>query len=174
MGSKYHNSIAIQSIIGILIITSALQGLYAQNTEVDSLVNLLDQHPTEDTVRVNLLQDIASSVILKVCKKSDQKELVVKTINKEHPSANDIARFEYEYKLSKKFSDVSEIVAEHNLIPYANNRVIVMEYINEDPLDKIINNKQNLSCLTALKLSLAKGLSKIHQRKIIHEDICLI
>ncbi len=47
----------------LLIVTSALPAIYAQNEKLDSLVNLLSQHPTEDTVRVNLLNKIAWSLI---------------------------------------------------------------------------------------------------------------
>ncbi len=48
-------------ILSILIITSVFQNLNAQNAEIDSLINLLEQHKGEDTTRVNLLNDIAYS-----------------------------------------------------------------------------------------------------------------
>ncbi len=43
----------------MLIIILSTSSSIAQNTKLDSLKNLLDQHPTEDTVRVNLLNDIS-------------------------------------------------------------------------------------------------------------------
>ncbi len=51
----------IQLILTILIITTVFQSLNAQNAKLDSLVNLLDQHKSEDTVKVNLLTEIANS-----------------------------------------------------------------------------------------------------------------
>ncbi|MCP4310340.1 MAG: hypothetical protein GY790_03675, partial [Bacteroidetes bacterium] len=48
-----------QIIVSILIIASVVQGLNAQNAKIDSLINLLENHKSEDTVRVNLLNDIA-------------------------------------------------------------------------------------------------------------------
>ncbi len=52
----------IQLILCILIISSVSQGLNAQNAKPDSLLNLLEKHKSEDTTRVNLLHDIASSL----------------------------------------------------------------------------------------------------------------
>ena len=50
-----------QLILTILIITSVFQGLNAQSAKLDSMQNLLDKHPQADTVRVNLLNEIAYS-----------------------------------------------------------------------------------------------------------------
>jgi PAS domain S-box-containing protein len=46
-------------LISFLIINSVLIKLTAQNSEVDSLENLLLEHTNEDTIRVNLLNNIA-------------------------------------------------------------------------------------------------------------------
>ncbi len=48
-------------LITILIIIIFALDICAQKAKVDSLINLLEQHPKEDTVRVNLLNDIAYS-----------------------------------------------------------------------------------------------------------------
>ncbi len=53
----------IKLILSILIIASTAPGLNAQNAKLDSLINLLEKHKSEDTTRVNLLNDIAFSFI---------------------------------------------------------------------------------------------------------------
>ncbi len=47
----------------LLIIILSAHSLYSQNVKIDSLVNLLDQHPNEDTVRVNLLRVLTFEVM---------------------------------------------------------------------------------------------------------------
>jgi len=49
-------------IILLLILNSISFGLHAQNTEIDSLENLLQQHPQEDTVRINILNETAYKI----------------------------------------------------------------------------------------------------------------
>jgi len=49
-------------IILLLILNSISFGLYAQNTEIDSLENLLQQHPQKDTVRIKLLNETAYKI----------------------------------------------------------------------------------------------------------------
>ncbi len=52
-----------QIIVSILIIALISPGLNDQNANLDSLINLLDQHPQEDTLRVNLLNDVIYNMI---------------------------------------------------------------------------------------------------------------
>ncbi len=53
----------MKKIITLLLILNSISfGLYAQTTEIDSLKNLLQQHPQEDTVRINLLNETAFKI----------------------------------------------------------------------------------------------------------------
>ncbi len=60
----------IQLLLGILMISSVSSILPAQNAKLDSLLNLLDQYPKEDTVRVNLLNDVATVFLIGDLEKS--------------------------------------------------------------------------------------------------------
>ncbi len=51
--------VKIKIILSILIFTSTISGVHAQSAKLDSLENLLEQHLKEDTIRVNLLNEIA-------------------------------------------------------------------------------------------------------------------
>ncbi|MCP4272354.1 MAG: tetratricopeptide repeat protein [Gammaproteobacteria bacterium] len=59
-----------QFLLSILIITSVLADSNAQNTKFDSLVNLLGRHPEQDTVRVDLLNQIAAASMRNTPEKS--------------------------------------------------------------------------------------------------------
>ncbi len=50
---------SLKIIIFVLALTSTFAALTAQNAQLDSLINQLEQHSNEDIVRVNLLNDIA-------------------------------------------------------------------------------------------------------------------
>ncbi len=50
-----------QLLLSFLIITSALADSTAQNTKLDSLLNLLGQHSEQDTIRVDLLNQVAAA-----------------------------------------------------------------------------------------------------------------
>ena len=49
-------------IISLLILNFISFSLHGQNTEIDSLENLLQQHPQEDTVRINILNETAYKI----------------------------------------------------------------------------------------------------------------
>ena len=113
------------------------------------------------------------SIIVKAIRELDSKLVAIKLQARKRPTDDDVARFEYEYEVSKLFSNESDIVNVLAFEKYQKDNIIIMEYIGYPTLKEILSKDKTLKLIDFLvfAVNVTKALNKIHIKEIIHKDI---
>ena len=117
-----------------------------------------------------LLYSSPQSLVYRASRISDALPVVVKILNREFPSPEEIVRFKYEYDLCTSSSEGMQNAIDY--ISYKNSKAIIFIDIEGDSLEKIFKDKiENLRDFILLAKAIATNLAEIHKRKVIHKDI---
>ncbi len=101
----------------------------------------------------------------------DQQPIIIKQLNRTHPGAFELARFEREYDIARKF-DEPGIVECLGLERIDNRPAIVFKDIQGISLNLIDQlHRLNLTALLELAIKIAAAMATIHRRGIIHKDL---
>lgn len=112
-----------------------------------------------------------NSRIFKGFRFSDNKAVVIKYLNKEFPSSDELARFTREYHIIRNISG-DGIIRAYGLEKYMNSLVMITEDFSGDSLaTKVLEHKPDYDQKMNLAIRLADALGQIHQQSIIHKDI---
>ncbi len=122
----------------------------------------------------NIIEQIYSSavsIIYKGIHKSEQTPVIIKILNKDYPTPEQIAKFKREYEIIGLFNDQG-IIKAYGLEKYQNTLAIIEEDFNGESLSEVLR-KQMITLVDFLKLAvkIANALGQIHNRNIIHKDI---
>lgn len=100
-----------------------------------------------------------------------EKSVIIKCLNTDDPSNEQIARFKREYELIKQLDGKGSVVA-YEYVENDNNFAIIMEdYAYPTLKEYLSKNKLSLRQFLNLALALTHSLELIHQHHIIHKDI---
>ena len=118
----------------------------------------------------NKLYESNLSIVYRAKRKTDKQSVIVKILNEEYPSKEQLIRFNYEYEILKSFNTES-VVKAYSLEKYGNSAAIVEEDFGGSPLN--IYNWQSLNLADILKLfiKITDIIEEIHGKDIIHKDI---
>lgn len=113
-----------------------------------------------------------NSLIYRGTREEDQTPVVIKILNQDHPSAEDIARFQYEYKIIKEL-DVPGVIRVYDLEKVGNKPAIIMEENGGRNLSTSMeeDNGISLGLFFEIAPAITKILGEIHHHDIIHRDI---
>jgi len=109
------------------------------------------------------------------CKTSLQ-SFILKMLNKEYPTPNEIARFRREYEITRKL-DILGVIKPIRLEEYKNTLVMVFEDFAGNSLAKELvlrrskSKTLNLTEFLEISLQIANILGQVHQESIIHKNI---
>lgn len=119
-----------------------------------------------------LIYESSEVSVVKAIRTVDGLNVIIKTINKDYPSSQELARIEHEYKILKKL-DLVGIVKPIELYQYAQNLAIIFEYTESISLSKMIASGKRFTMLefVTLAIEISKIISGIHHHNIIHMDI---
>jgi serine/threonine protein kinase len=111
------------------------------------------------------------SLVFRARRTSDGHPFVLKVLNHERPSPEDIARFRREYETVRAL-DIDGIIRAYRLIPYGNTLAIVFECFGASNLN-LIENISEISLADRLQLAVAvtQLIGKVHEHQVIHKDI---
>lgn len=113
-----------------------------------------------------------NSLIYRGWSELDQCSVVLKILNKKHPTDEEIARFRREFKITQSLTGTG-VINVYRLEPYKNTFIIVMEDIGAVSLAKMIEyGPFDLTQFLALAIDISKAIEQVHLNKIIHKDIC--
>ncbi|MEN8907234.1 MAG: diguanylate cyclase [Clostridiales bacterium] len=113
----------------------------------------------------------SNSIIYKVTRISDKKDLVLKILPEEIPTQKDIARFNLEFKISSEFKS-KLFINMYSIEKHNKTIIIIMDYFNAPSLNQYIQkNSIATGEFLEIAIQLVKGISEIHNRNIIHKDI---
>jgi PAS domain S-box-containing protein len=112
------------------------------------------------------------TIIYKATRKGDDLSVVLKILNGEYPSPEEINRFQHEFNIIEKLDEISGVIGAHNLEKYQNTLVMVLEDFQAKSLDQHIQ-KHSLPFEDALNISIHISgiIDDIHKKNIIHANI---
>ncbi len=103
----------------------------------------------------------------------DAQSVIIKYLNKENPTADDIVHYQYEYELLKDIDDVCFMrVLDFQL--YENSCFIVMEDARMKSVEELLKDTQlDMKQKLNLALEMTKLLDRLYDRHIIHKSFTL-
>ncbi|MDA8402972.1 MAG: serine/threonine-protein kinase PknK, partial [Desulfobacteraceae bacterium] len=111
------------------------------------------------------------STIYKGLKVPENKPVVLKHLNKEFPSSDDLSRFTREFRITRNLYGEG-IIRAYALEKYLNSLVIIHEDFGGESLSKAVPTiKPDLEQKLIIAIRTAEALGQIHQQSIIHKDI---
>lgn len=112
-----------------------------------------------------------STVVYRGRRQRDFEPVVLKLLNKEYPTPEELAKFKQQYEITQKL-DLPGAVKSYSLETYQNSLVLVMEDFGGQSLkDFITAHRLNLLEFLQIARQLAETLGQLHQQSIIHKDI---
>ncbi|MBN2007031.1 MAG: AAA family ATPase [Anaerolineae bacterium] len=99
------------------------------------------------------------------------KPVVIKMLQHPAPTAQQVARFYNELTITKNL-DVPGVRRAYAQIAIANYPALILEYVPGLPLkDACVRQRRSLTDMLRIAIHIARILTEIHQRNIIHKDI---
>lgn len=117
------------------------------------------------------LYESRRSLIYRARREEDGRPVVMKVINAEYPSAEQIARLRREYRVTRgmRASGVIEVLA---LERYRNSFALIMEDIGGESLLRLERGRpMELGVLLGVAIRLAETIGEVHQRRVMHKDV---
>src|SRR6476469_5712444 len=111
------------------------------------------------------------SIIYRAVRASDRASVIIKTLNTEYPTIEEITRLRHEYKISSNLQ-IEGIVKPHSLEKYNNSFALILEDCGGQSLKHYQAGKSiKLLKFLPLAIQVAQTLGELHQNQIIHKDI---
>ncbi|MFC1617498.1 AAA family ATPase, partial [Candidatus Margulisiibacteriota bacterium] len=110
------------------------------------------------------------SLICKAIRKKDQLPVIIKALNKDYPSVEEVSRFEEEIRIVKKLN-FPGVIKNLELVKYKNKYLGIYKDIDGKELNTIYPRGMDLNEFLDLSLKIIKVLGDIHSKQIIHRDI---
>lgn len=103
----------------------------------------------------------------------NQKSVAIKTINREYPSLEDIARLRHEFKILHELSSVHSVINAVETQCYYNNIALILDYFEGQPLTHYLKSTAiDLEFYFAVAQQLVMAIGSVHDHQIIHQNIC--
>ncbi|MEG3933982.1 AAA family ATPase [Microcoleus sp. T3_B1] len=111
------------------------------------------------------------SIIYRAVRESDRASVIIKTLNTEYPTIEEITRLRHEYKISSNLQ-LEGIVKPHSLEKYKNSFALILEDCGGQSLRHHLAGKNiKIQKFLPLAIQVAQTLGEVHQNQIIHKDI---
>ena len=118
------------------------------------------------------LYESPCSLVYRAVRESDKQAVVIKLLNIEYPSQEELARFRRGYSLIREL-DAESIISVYSVENYKNSLFIVMEDIGGVSIAGLLSSGAfGIESFLQLAISMAGAIAEIHQLKLIHKDIC--
>ena len=112
------------------------------------------------------------SLVYRAIRESDMQAVVIKLLNIEYPSQEDLARFKRGYSLIRGVG-ADSIISVYSMERYKNTLFIVMEDFGGVSIANVLaSGALGVERFLQLAISIADAVAQIHQLKLIHKDIC--
>ncbi len=118
---------------------------------------------------VSQLYNSPNTTIHRAIQKQDHKSVILKKLNKEHPSPLEIALFHREYKITKDFN-LSGVIKAYDFIENNNSYLFVLEDFGGISLNHLIFRNTPL-LFNQLAIRMLDIIESVHQQNLIHKDI---
>jgi PAS domain S-box-containing protein len=103
---------------------------------------------------------------------TNDSQILIKVLNNEFPSVQQIKRFYNEYDLTRNIGDIPGIRKVYEKIKYQNKNALVMEYIPGLTVKERFATTRDLLNFLKTSIAITEVLALLHKHSIIHKDIC--
>ncbi|MCP5005348.1 MAG: response regulator, partial [Planctomycetes bacterium] len=112
------------------------------------------------------------TVIYRALREKEDTSVIIKTLNTEYPSNNEISRFKHESDITRKM-DGEGVIQACEQIKYGNNLALILEDIKGVSLQNhLIQTEQiDLKSFLQMAIGISRGLGQVHRQNVIHKDI---
>lgn len=129
------------------------------------MIELEDYTITEEVYSDNKV------LIYRGYQQSTSTPIILKTLNTEYPSPDEISQIQHEYELIRQLH-LTGSVRPYQLLKHQNRFVLVLEDIGGDSLRNVIADRRiNIETFLKIAMQLAHAIGELHQHNIIHKDI---
>lgn len=113
----------------------------------------------------------ANTLVYRGIRTHDKKPVILKVLNKEYPTAEELARYKQEFEIISSLN-ISGVVKAYTLVKYQKTLVIILEDFGGESLRNFISaRKLTLAEFLLIAIQTVDSLARIHSVKIIHKDI---
>ena len=118
------------------------------------------------------LYESVKTVIYRAIRVTDGLPVAIKTLQKEFPTHEEMARFKKECNLQLKVTDIVGVADVFSIETVNNQQALVLEWIEAGDLNGLISDTGvDIELFFKLAIQLTQALGEIHQQYIIHKDI---
>ena len=116
--------------------------------------------------------DGANSQVYRARRIGDNRPVILKFLNQDYPTPEQIRRYKQEYYLTRQL-DSPSIIKAYQLEEWQGGYAIALEDFGAISLEQWLRQGEKLSLpeFLLLAISITKGLAEIHAQNIIHKDI---
>ncbi|MEM8640075.1 MAG: AAA family ATPase [Cyanobacteria bacterium P01_G01_bin.54] len=121
---------------------------------------------------LHLIHDGVNSQVYRACRIEDGQSVILKFLNRDYPTSEQIRRYKQEYYLTFK-SDTPGIIKAYCLERCQRSYVIVFEDFGGFSLKQWLQEQEEieLQAFFSIAIAITKSLKQVHARNIIHKDI---
>lgn len=124
-----------------------------------------------DYILLQKISETRRSIIFRGKKENDDRTVIIKILNNEHPTPAEVFRFRQEYSHIKELN-LDGIVKTHEIISHSGGFALILEDFGGIPLSSYIqNNRPSISQFLDIAVTIAEILGEIHKKNIIHKDL---
>ncbi|MDZ8183567.1 MAG: AAA family ATPase [Nostoc sp. ChiSLP02] len=118
------------------------------------------------------LHEGIDTAIYRARRESDFSTVIIKTINAEYPTLEEITRLRHEYTILEVLADIKGIAKVKSLEHYGHSSAIILEDFWGISFQKLLTlGKLPVLSFLPLAIQLAEILHNVHKNHIIHKDI---
>lgn len=112
------------------------------------------------------------SSISKAVEKSTGQPVILKLLNKDFPSRQELSRFRAEFENTNALSEIKGVLPFKSLQSYENTLFMVREDVNAVPLTDFLQQHQpDFETRLIIATQLADILAQVHQHQVSHKDV---
>ncbi|MEA5552793.1 AAA family ATPase [Anabaena cylindrica UHCC 0172] len=120
---------------------------------------------------LKLIYNGDKTTVYQAKRNEDGKLVVIKLLNIDYPSLQDIAKLKYEYDLLKDL-DIEGVIKAYSLEKYNNSFALILEDFDGISIDSLIRGQQvELLDFLEIAIKITQAIGEVHQHHIIHKDI---
>lgn len=114
----------------------------------------------------------SSNLVLRGRRESDGQGVIIKILNSEPPSFEDVAEFKHEYQILTDLQGLGCVPHIYELKKYENTWMFELEDIHAKPLSHFIEKKSfGLLEWLSLAIKIVSAIESIHKKGVLHKDI---
>ena len=129
-------------------------------------MNTLPGYKITEVVQIGV-----KSIIYRAVRESDRASVIIKTLQSEYPTIEQITRLRHEYKISLNLK-IKGIIKPYSLEKYTNSFALILEDCGGQSLSHYLAGKSmKLQKFLPLAIQVAQTIGELHKNQIIHKDI---